>query len=146
MTEPIKTKVIVADDEKLIANTLAIILNQSGFEATAVYSGEEAVKLAEAVQPHLLISDVVMGGMTGIEAAIQVQNKLPSCKILLFSGQAITADLLKKARAQGYSFELLIKPVHPKDLLAKLREQQSLAKQEVDREQLRSSDSSASRA
>ena len=62
-----------------------------------------------------------MTGITGIEAAIEVRAKLPSCKILLFSGQAATADLLEKARAQGHEFEILAKPVHPTDLLAKLR-------------------------
>jgi len=41
-------------------------------------------------------------------------------KILLFSGQASTADLLEKARAEGYDFDLLPKPDHPADLLAKL--------------------------
>jgi DNA-binding response OmpR family regulator len=46
---------------------------------------------------------------------------LPGVKILLFSGQAATADLLEKARAEGYEFDILAKPVHPQDLLAKLR-------------------------
>jgi hypothetical protein len=46
---------------------------------------------------------------------------MPNCKILLFSGQATTADLLEKARLEGHEFEILAKPVHPTDLLAKLR-------------------------
>ena len=116
-----KPKVLVADDEQVIANTLAIILNQAGFEARAVYSGENALESLDTFQPNMLISDVIMTGMTGIEAAIQIRQKLPQCKILLFSGQAATADLLEKARAQGHEFEILAKPVHPTDLLAKLR-------------------------
>jgi CheY-like chemotaxis protein len=121
MTTPSKPKVLVADDEQVIANTLAIILNQAGFEAKAVYSGESAVETIDQFQPNMLISDVIMTGMTGIEAAIKIREKLPTCKILLFSGQAATADLLEKARAQGHEFEILAKPVHPTDLLAKLR-------------------------
>ena len=116
-----KPKVLVADDEQVIANTLAIILNQAGFEARAVYSGENALETIDAFQPNMLISDVIMTGMTGIDAAIQIRQKLPACKILLFSGQAATADLLEKARSQGHEFEILAKPVHPTDLLAKLR-------------------------
>jgi CheY-like chemotaxis protein len=116
-----KPRVLVADDEQVIANTLAIILNQAGFEARAVYSGEKALELLDSFQPNMLISDVIMTGMTGIEAAIKTQEKLPSCKILLFSGQAATADLLERARSQGHEFEILAKPVHPTDLLAKLR-------------------------
>jgi CheY-like chemotaxis protein len=116
-----KPRVLVADDEQVIANTLAIILNQAGFEARAVFSGEKAVEALDTFQPNMLISDVIMTGMTGIEAAIITRQKLPTCKILLFSGQAATADLLEKARAQGHEFEILAKPVHPTDLLAKLR-------------------------
>lgn len=116
-----KPRVLVADDEQVIANTLAIILNQAGFEARAVYSGEKALETLSTFQPDMLISDVIMTGMTGIEAAIQTRQQLPNCKILLFSGQAATADLLERARAQGHEFEILAKPVHPTDLLAKLR-------------------------
>ena len=118
---PSKPKVLVADDEQVIANTLAIILNQAGFEARAVFSGEKAVEALDSFQPNMLISDVIMTGMTGIETAIITRNRLPNCKILLFSGQAATADLLEKARTQGHEFEILAKPVHPTDLLAKLR-------------------------
>lgn len=120
-----KMKVLVADDEHVIANTLAIILNQAGFDARAVYSGEKAIEAALTFEPQLLITDVVMGGMTGIEAAIQICALLPSCKVLLFSGQAATADLLRASHAQGNSFEILAKPVHPADLLRKLREGES---------------------
>ena len=112
---PSKPRVLVADDEQVIANTLAIILNQAGFE--------EAIESLETFEPDMLISDVIMTGMTGIEAAIATRAKRPNCKILLFSGQAATADLLERARAQGHEFEILAKPVHPTDLLAKLRRQ-----------------------
>ena len=120
-TTATKSKVLVADDEQVIANTLAIILNQAGFEARAVYSGEKAIEALDSFKPDMLISDVIMTGMTGIEAAIQTRQKMPKCKILLFSGQAATADLLEQARADGHEFEILAKPVHPTDLLAKLR-------------------------
>jgi DNA-binding NtrC family response regulator len=113
--------VFVVDDEPVIANTLAIILNQAGFSATAFDHPEKAVAAQADLAPNLLISDVVMPGMTGIELAIEFRKKQPECKVLLFSGQAATADLLEKARAQGHDFELLAKPVHPADLLAKLR-------------------------
>lgn len=116
-----KPRVVVADDEKVIANTLAMILNQSGFETRAVYSGEEALEIMQSFRPDMLISDVIMQGITGIETAIKVRTILPSCKILLFSGQACTANLLEKARTQGHEFEILNKPVHPSDLLARMR-------------------------
>jgi CheY-like chemotaxis protein len=116
-----KRKVLVADDERVIADTLAMILNQSGFDARAVYSGEKAVELAPGFEPDMLISDVIMADLNGIDTAIKIRDLLPRIKILLFSGQAATADLLEKARAQGHEFEILAKPVHPQDLLAKLK-------------------------
>ena len=120
-SSPTKQKVLVADDEKVIADTLAIILNQNGFEASAVYTGTAAVEKARAVKPDLVISDVIMPDMNGIDAAIQIRGFLPGCKILLFSGQAATADLLENARQRGHEFEILAKPVHPQDLLEKLK-------------------------
>jgi CheY-like chemotaxis protein len=116
-----KPKVLVVDDEQVIADTLAKILDLNGYDASAVYSGTAAVESARALQPDLVISDVIMQDMNGIEAAINIRGFLPSCKILLFSGQAATADLLENARAQGHEFEILAKPVHPADLLAKLK-------------------------
>ncbi len=116
-----KPKVLVVDDDQTIADTLAVILKKAGFEASAVYTGNGAVERARTERPDLIISDVVMPDMNGIEAAINIRGFLPGCKILLFSGKAETADLLDKARAQGHNFDVLSKPVHPQDLLAKLR-------------------------
>ena len=116
-----KPKVLVVDDEKVIADTLAIILNQHGYDASPVYTGTAAVERARNVRPDLIISDVIMPDMNGIEAAISIRRFLPECKILLFSGQAATANLLETARAQGHEFEILAKPIHPQDLLAKLQ-------------------------
>ncbi len=113
--------VFVVDDETVIAHTLSVILNQAGFKATAFDHPEKAIAARAEASPDLLISDVMMPGMTGVELAVHFRKVQPDCKVLLFSGQAATADLLEKARAEGYDFELLTKPVHPADLLAKLR-------------------------
>src|ERR1700728_1755951 len=86
--------ILIVDDERVIADTLAIILSRSGFATFTAYNGSSALELAEIVQPRLLISDVVMPGMTGVELAITLGELVPDCKVLLFSGQAATADLL----------------------------------------------------
>ncbi|MGD0094874.1 MAG: response regulator [Terracidiphilus sp.] len=115
-----KPKILVADDETVIADTLTTILQQCGFTARAVYSGEDALAQALSFAPDMFLSDVMMPGLDGIETAIRMRMQLPGLKVLLFSGQAATADLLDKARTQGYEFDVLVKPVHPKDLLAKI--------------------------
>lgn len=118
-----RPKVLVVDDERVIADTLSVILNRAGFDASAIYSAADAVDRANNLRPDLVICDVIMENqsMNGIEACIQIRSKLPGTKILLFSGQAATADLLDRARSEGHDFEILAKPVHPDDLLAKLR-------------------------
>jgi CheY-like chemotaxis protein len=77
--------------------------------------------MASTFEPDMLISDVIMADLNGIDAAIRIRGLLPKIKILLFSGQAATADLLENARTKGYEFEILAKPVHPQDLLTRLR-------------------------
>jgi DNA-binding NtrC family response regulator len=116
-TDPKGKRVLIVDDEHMIANTLAQILNASGFEARPVFSGENAVEEAVAFQPEILLTDVIMRGISGIDVAMQVSKGVPGCRVLLFSGQASTADLLEKAKAQGYRFEIIAKPIHPKELL-----------------------------
>jgi CheY-like chemotaxis protein len=117
---PLRPVVLVVDDEPMIAETLVAILNKMGFAASAAYSGETALRMALLVPPTLLLTDVVMPGMSGIELAIAVTKAIPDCKTLLFSGQAVTCDLLRDANAEGHQFALLQKPVHPKDLIAKI--------------------------
>jgi CheY-like chemotaxis protein len=98
MTSSTARRVLVLDDERVIANTLALILNRSGYEARAVYNAEAAIKTAGELLPDFLISDVIMDGMTGIDAAIRITQIVPQCRIILFSGQAATADLLERPR------------------------------------------------
>ena len=117
----LERRILIADDERAIADTLAAILGQVGFSTRAVYSGETALEVAEFYLPDMFISDVVMGGMTGIEAAINLSRMLPDCKILLFSSQAATMNLSKEAEKHGRTFEILAKPVHPVDLIEKVR-------------------------
>jgi len=111
-------RILVVDDESAIADTLTEILCRSGYPAVAAYDGNGALELALLAPPELLITDVVLPGMNGIELAITIKRVYPDCKILLFSGQASTADLLTRAQCAGHSFTLLSKPVPPKDLLA----------------------------
>jgi len=110
--------VLVVDDESSIADTLAAILNRTGYAAVPAYDAEEALETALLMPPEMLISDVMLPGESGVELAIKIRRIFPDCRVVLFSGQAGTADLLSSARRAGHSFELLPKPVHPRELLA----------------------------
>ena len=124
LTSSIKTpSVLVVDDERVIADTLSIILGRNGFSVLTAYDGESALEKAHATTPQLLLSDVMLGpGMDGIQLAIAMVKACPGCKVLLFSGHASTADLLAEARKAGHDFVLMTKPVHPADLLARIKE------------------------
>jgi CheY-like chemotaxis protein len=117
-----RPKVLIADDERVIADTLAAILNQGGFEARAVYSCVKALEVAPDFRPDLLISDVIMSELNGIEAAVRIKAILPDIRVFLLSGQTATAELLERENAAGYGFEVLTKPLHPRDLIARLLE------------------------
>lgn len=114
--------ILVVDDEALIADTIIQILNRNGFIAEAAYSGREAIEIARRTQPELILSDVMMPQVDGIEAAIAIREFCPSTRIVLFSGQSSTVEILADARALGHEFELLPKPIHPSQLIKHLRE------------------------
>ncbi len=113
--------VLVVDDESLIADTIVQILVRSGFRAQAVYNGRDAIEAARRLQPAILLSDVLMPSLDGVEAAIAIREFCPETRVVLISGQAATVEILSRARTRGHHFELLPKPIHPVDLLKHLR-------------------------
>ncbi len=109
---------LVVDDEQIIANTLVAILSAEGYTADAAYNGESAIEMARVLPPELLISDVVMPGMSGVSLAVSIVDSYPDCRVLSFSGQAATSDILADTRSLGHDFRVLGKPIHPQALLA----------------------------
>lgn len=120
-TSEYRPVILVVDDESAIADTLTEILSRSGYAAMAAYDGTDALESALLTPPELLITDVVLPGMSGIELAITIKRIFPDCKILLFSGQAATSDLLTNAKNSGHHFTLLSKPIHPRELLTRVQ-------------------------
>ncbi|HEY1650117.1 MAG TPA: response regulator [Terracidiphilus sp.] len=109
--------VLVVDDDTVIADTFAQILNQFGFAAYAAYDGESAIEAALLSPPRLVISDVMMPGMNGIDLGISIRRIFPDCKVILSSGVAVSSDLISAALSAGNHFVFLQKPVHPSVLL-----------------------------
>lgn len=118
---PARFCIFVVDDEIIIASTLATILQRNGLDAVFFTNPLEVLPAARLNPPDLLITDVVMPVLSGIDLAIELKEEHPKCKVLLFSGQAATANLLQAAKDKGHDFELLSKPIHPTDFLKKIR-------------------------
>jgi CheY-like chemotaxis protein len=114
---PTQKRVLVVDDDEVIATTLAMVLRSAGFHAVAAYGGQHALELLQSGSFDHLLSDVMMPQMTGIELAIRATKGLLVQSVLLMSGVSGTADLLANARKLGYDFEILAKPMHPTEVI-----------------------------
>lgn len=111
--EPIR--VLVVDDEKSVADSLVMILRISEYEAHAAYTGEDAMELCRTMDPHIVISDIVMGPMSGFDLAIWLAEHHPVCRIILMSAHSFHNPLVAKSMRRG--FEFLPKPIHPDKIL-----------------------------
>jgi DNA-binding response OmpR family regulator len=111
-----KPRVLVIDDERLIADTLKKILEMHGFDATPLYSGESALEWIETYRPDIVLSDIVMHKVDGVQAAERIRALHPECRVILFSASSLSAANRRKITSLG--FEYLERPLHPKDLLA----------------------------
>ena len=115
-----RARVLVVDDERLLADTTAAILRWAGFDAKTAYDGFGALEAMASFHPDCLLADIMMPGMNGVELAIAITINYPTTKILLFSGQAGISEILEDSKAKGFEFPLLAKPVHPTKLIERL--------------------------
>ena len=116
-----RPKILVVDDERLLADTTAAILRHAGFETRIAYDGFVALEVAGSFRPDYILTDIMMPEMNGVELAIAITKMYPVTKILLFSGQAGISEILEQSKAKGFEFPLLAKPVYPAKLIEGLR-------------------------
>ena len=115
--QPESLRVLVVDDDIRVADSLAGVLLAGGHQAVSAYSAEAAMKLAEKLMPHAVISDIVMGPVSGIELANHMREHFPGCKILLISGHAAAGDFGQKLLARSSTLQFAPKPVPPDRIL-----------------------------
>jgi DNA-binding response OmpR family regulator len=116
----VSARILIVDDEKGIVETLTAILRMKGYQVDAAVDGLDGYEKTRLLRPELVISDISMPKLNGVEMAIKIASELPGIRILLFSGQAMTLELLQQARTRGYSFDCLMKPFHPLELISKI--------------------------
>lgn len=120
LNQPKAKRILVVDDEECIADTLALILRSSGYDVTARNDARSALREVQLQIPDLVLSDVMMPEVNGIELAIQIEQQYPACRILLISGLGSSFGLAAEASEKGHRFEILSKPIRPAELLAKI--------------------------
>jgi DNA-binding NtrC family response regulator len=110
-------RVLVADDEHVIADTLATIFRNNGFEVRSVYSGYSAIETAVHFYPDVIVSDILMSGINGIDAALSISRELPKSRFVLITGHADCDDDIEQARARGLKLMCFQKPILPQSLI-----------------------------
>jgi DNA-binding response OmpR family regulator len=108
-------RVLVVDDERVIASTLVEIFQHAGYQARSAYSAEEALDVIADWTPDVAIIDVILPKTSGVDLAIMLKAQFPQCGISLFSGAPEAADVVQASR---HAFQILAKPAHPTELLA----------------------------
>jgi DNA-binding response OmpR family regulator len=120
MTADSPRHVLIVDDEQPVADTLSLVFQSKGYSVTVAYNAESALVLSQTLPPDIVISDIMLPGMNGIQFAILMHETYPNCRVILLSGHPATADVIVDAEAHGHIFELLPKPYHPSELLARV--------------------------
>ncbi len=110
-------RILLVEDEKVVADTLGKILSSNGYDIRVAYSAEAAMQTIAQWSPHLAILDVMLPNMNGIDFAVVLKKRFEECHVLLFSGQPSAEGLMQKARNEGHEFEIMAKPVHPTVML-----------------------------
>jgi DNA-binding response OmpR family regulator len=113
-------RVLLVDDEEDFASTLAERLRLRGFQVETAYDGEQALQAIENSPPELVVLDVMMPGMRGMEVLQRLKVSHPHMVVILLTGHGSTRDGIEGMK-QG-AFDYLMKPVKIEDLIEKMRE------------------------
>lgn len=113
-------RVLIVDDERIIADSLALMIRGRGHDTRVAYGAKPAIHMAVDFKPDLLISDVAMPDMNGVALAEHFFTTCPECKVILMSGNPSSRALLALASKRGHNYAFLAKPFHPRELFALL--------------------------
>jgi CheY-like chemotaxis protein len=111
-------RVLIVDDDRLVADTLTLIFERNGFSAKAAYSAEEGLESFREFAPNLLLCDVTMPGRDGLALVEDVTREMPACRILVLTGfYSNLMSVREQARKLSRPLGILTKPCQPSELL-----------------------------
>ena len=111
-------RILIVDDEHVVADTLSLIFLKNGFETRVTYSASAALACAPEFVPELLLCDIDMPEMDGLALITAMRDQQPSCRILVLTGAyARLPHVLQRAESLKAEVSILIKPCQPANLL-----------------------------
>lgn len=116
--EPI---VLVVDDEPNIADVAARVLKQEGYCTLAAYSAAEAIDILKKFDVAMILSDVNMPEVDGVELALEARRTCPRAKVLLMSGIDTTETISERPDCEDCPFQVLAKPFDRRELVSRIR-------------------------
>jgi CheY-like chemotaxis protein len=111
-------RILVVDDERLVADTLGLIFRKHGFEAKVAYSADAALHCARTFSPDLLLCDITMPNRSGLELMADFNREFPNCRVLVLTGYY--SNLVRVREQSGKlrrPSRVLTKPCNPIELL-----------------------------
>lgn len=111
----------IVDDDEAVVYTLTRLMRQNGYSAAGFTDVRGARIGIERRAPNLLISDIAMPETSGIDFAIEVTERFPNCKVLLFSARLDAHQMVEDMGHHGYGFAVAMKPLDPRDLMRIVR-------------------------
>lgn len=113
-----KTRVLVVDDDRLVADTLSLIFNANGYECEARYSAADGFARARDFAPAMMLCDVTMPDENGLQLADRIEVAMPNVRMLMFTAYASNAvKVSAQSRRMRRPLKVLSKPCRPDDLL-----------------------------
>ena len=111
-----KQRVLLIDDEERIVNFLALKLKVSGYEVVCASEGEKGLELARTINPDIMLLDIIMPGIDGLEVLRQLRQFSTMPVIVLSAKERIYEEVM----ALGAN-AFISKPFNPDDLVAKIK-------------------------
>ena len=116
----IPTRVLLVDDEPDFVEMLSLRLNEVGEKITAAYSGKECLKILGNTEIDVVILDIKMPGMDGMETLKEIKKKFPLVEVIMLTGHG-SAETAVEGMKLG-AFDYLMKPISIDDLLYKVQD------------------------
>ena len=111
-------RVLVVDDDLLVADTLSLVFRKNGYESRVAYSADEALECARGFFPNLLLCDINMPGRDGLSLMTDISRELPSCSILVLTGFYTNLPTVRERTSKlKRRVGILTKPCQPAELL-----------------------------